>query len=219
MRLLSALADPRGAPGFDTGDKNLRRGLWMVKHRGGRERAKRRRCAFVVGEECGNVPAPCQTALKGVRPHSAGVGKPARDGAHTGRRGCSCMGLPEDMRTRERSREKRENPKKKRGFGRPGSRVCLCPLTPPPTPPQPISSSHATPPTHKVAVRVCVSLRESLLLLGLCLPGALWEMRVTACTVQLPVWPTHGAQGCVWCTSSAFYRTCRRYNIFIDNIN
>lgn len=28
-------------------------------------------------------------------------------------------------------------------------------------------------PTHKVAVRVCVSLRESLLLLGLCLPGAL----------------------------------------------
>lgn len=62
--------------------------FWMAKHRGGRGRAKRRRCAFVVVEECGNVPAPCQTSLKGVRPHSAGVGKPARAGAHTG--GCSC---------------------------------------------------------------------------------------------------------------------------------
>lgn len=59
----------------------------MVKHRGGRGRAKRRRCAFVVGEECGNVPAPCQTSLKEVRPHSAGVGKPGEDGAHTGERG------------------------------------------------------------------------------------------------------------------------------------
>ncbi|MEQ2183894.1 hypothetical protein GOODEAATRI_002592 [Goodea atripinnis] len=73
----------------------------MAKHRGGRGRAKRRRCAFVVLEECGNVPAPCQTSLKGVRPHSAGVGKPAKDGAHTGVRGRSCIGPSASMCARK----------------------------------------------------------------------------------------------------------------------
>lgn len=55
--------------------QNPRRGLWMAEHQGGRGRAKRRRCAFVVGEECGNVPAPCQTSLKGVRPTFSRRGK------------------------------------------------------------------------------------------------------------------------------------------------
>ncbi|MED6253670.1 hypothetical protein ATANTOWER_027164 [Ataeniobius toweri] len=73
----------------------------MAKHGGGRGRAKRRRCAFVVLEECGNVPAPCQTSLKGVRPHSAGVGKPAKDGAHTGVRGRSCIGPSAGMCARK----------------------------------------------------------------------------------------------------------------------
>lgn len=115
----------------------------MVKHRGGRGRAKRRRCAFVVTEECGNVPAPCQTSLKGVRAHSAGVGKPAGDGAHTGVRGRGCMGLPGDIWKRKGSREKGENPKEKRGLARPGSSICLCPLTP-------TTSSHPIPPPTKL---------------------------------------------------------------------
>lgn len=83
----------------------------MAEHRGGRGRAKRRRCAFVVTEECGNVPAPCQTSLKGVRAHSAGVGKPAGDGAHTGVRGRSCMGLPGDIWKRKASRERERKEK------------------------------------------------------------------------------------------------------------
>lgn len=173
MSLLSPLSDPRGAPGFDTGDKTQRSGLWMVKHRGGRGRAKRRRCAFVVMEECGNVPAPCQTSLKGVRAHSAGVGKPARDGAHTGVRGRGCMGLPGDTWERKGSREKGENPKEKRGLGRPGSSICLCPLTPTTTD---ATSSHPTPPPHNVAVRVRVWVfvkHSSLLLLHL-LPLPAW---------------------------------------------
>ncbi|TRZ01847.1 hypothetical protein DNTS_004285 [Danionella cerebrum] len=49
-----------------------------------RERAReRRRRGFVVGEECGNAPALCQTALKGVKAHSASVGKRGGDRAHT----------------------------------------------------------------------------------------------------------------------------------------
>lgn len=45
--------------------------------------SKRRRLVFVVGEECGNAPALCQTALKGVKAHSASVGKRGADRAHT----------------------------------------------------------------------------------------------------------------------------------------
>lgn len=45
--------------------------------------SKRRRLVFVVGEECGNAPALCQTALKGVKAHSASVGKRGGDRAHT----------------------------------------------------------------------------------------------------------------------------------------
>lgn len=45
--------------------------------------SKRRRFVFVVGEECGNAPALCQTALKGVKAHSASVGKRGGDRAHT----------------------------------------------------------------------------------------------------------------------------------------
>lgn len=79
--------------------------------------SKRRRCAFVVGEECGNVPAPCQTSLKGVRPHSAGVGKPGRDGAHTGERGCSCIGLSGDIWKKKKKKKERRKSKEERGFG------------------------------------------------------------------------------------------------------
>jgi len=49
--------------------------------------SKRRRLVFVVGEECGNAPALCQTALKGVKAHSASVGKRGGDRAHTRTRG------------------------------------------------------------------------------------------------------------------------------------
>lgn len=101
----------------------------MAKHRGGRGRAKRRRCAFVVVEECGNVPAPCQTSLKGVRPHSAGVGKPAKDVAHTGAAGPQLHG-PMHPRMCVQGKKRR---KSKRGawFWWAISRVCLCPMTPP----------------------------------------------------------------------------------------
>lgn len=70
-------------------------------------------------------------------------------------------------------------------------------------------------PTHKVAVRVRVQVfvkHSSSFTTSFSSPpppglsvsawtGADWGMRVTACTVRLPVWPPHGAQGCVWCST------------------
>lgn len=111
----------------------------MVKHRGGRGRAKRRRCAFVVGEECGNVPAPCQTSLKGVRPHSAGVGKPGRDGAHTGERGCSCMGLSGDIWKEKKEEERKEKIQRRAWFLE--GYITRLPLSYDPPPPSSSSSS------------------------------------------------------------------------------
>lgn len=207
----------------------------MAKHRGGRGRAKRRRCAFVVMEECGNVPAPCQTSLKGVRAHSAGVGKPARDGAHTGVRGRGCMGLPGDIWKRKGSREKGENPKEKRGLGRPGSSICLCPLTP--TIPTNATSSHPTPPTHKVAVRVrvCVFIKHSssFTTSSSSSPSRLECLCLDWCSLRDEGYSLHRPTTCVapaWSTgmrlmqdlftqdanaSSAFCRTCRLRSIVL----
>lgn len=134
----------------------------MVKHRRGRGRAKRRRCAFVVREECGNVPAPCQTSLKGVRPHSVGVGKPGRDGAHTGERGCCCMGLSGDIWG-----EKRRNPKKSVVLEGYITRLplscdplpCTTPILHPLPNNTPLLHHHHT---HSVAVRVRVRARTAL---------------------------------------------------------
>lgn len=125
----------------------------MVKHRGGRGRAKRRRCAFVVREECGNVPAPCQTSLKEVRPHSAGVGKPGEDGAHTGERGSK---LHRPLRGYVEERKQRGERRKSKGeawFRRPVSRVCLCPMT---SLPSSLPPSHPTPPPSKCSESACV---------------------------------------------------------------
>lgn len=127
-------------------------------------------------------------------------------------------------------------------FWRPVSRVCLCPMTPPPPlppPPLPPSSSYtpfpSTPPPTKLQWEcVCVSFRKALLLLLLlpCLSvsawtGAVWGMGVRACTVQLPVWPPHGGQGCVWCGTFYPRHECflsilsdmPTLRHFIDNIN
>lgn len=105
--------------------------------------SKRRRCAFVVGEECGNVPAPCQTSLKGVRPHSAGVGKPGRDGAHTRRARLQLhrpiRGYMEEKKRRKK--ERKEKIQRRAWFWRAISRVCLCPMTPP-------SQSYTPSPPH-----------------------------------------------------------------------
>lgn len=54
------------------------RELWMIKNQGGQKEA----VSLCSREECGNVPALCQTSLKGVKAHSASVGKRRRDGAH-----------------------------------------------------------------------------------------------------------------------------------------
>lgn len=50
----------------------------MIKNQGGQKEA----VSLCSREECGNVPALCQTSLKGVKAHSASVGKRRRDGAH-----------------------------------------------------------------------------------------------------------------------------------------
>lgn len=129
-------------------------------------RAKRRRRGFVVGEECGNVLAPCQTSLKGVRPHSAGVGKPGRDGAHRRGAGLHCIGLSGDIWKKKKKKERRKS-KEERGFWRAVSRVCLCPMTPPSDTPFP-----STPPTHtqSCSESVCEFFVHHLLPLLLLLP-------------------------------------------------
>lgn len=194
---------------FWHGRQNPRRRLWMV----GRGRAKRRRCAFVVGEECGNVPAPCQTSLKGVRPHSAGVGKPGRDGAHTGERGCSCIGLSGDIwKKRKKALEERKEKIQEKSVFLEGY-ITHLPLSydPPSLPliptPSPYTHTHPPLPMHKVSVRVCAWVFVHALLqpppppppppVWVSLPGLVCSLRgwgVRACTVQLPVWPPHGGQ-------------------------
>lgn len=170
--------------------------------------SKRRRCAFVVGEECGNVPAPCQTSLKGVRPHSAGVGKPGRDGAHTRRARLQLhrpiRGYMEEKKTKK-ERKKGENPKKSvvlEGY------ITRLPLSY--DPPFPII--HPLPSTHKLEVRVCARKfaygppppppppPPPVLDFGVCLGWcSLRGWGVRACTVNYLCGPgmEESGQGCI----------------------
>lgn len=177
--------------------------------------SKRRRCAFVVGEECGNVPAPCQTSLKGVRPHSAGVGKPGRDGAHTRRARLQLHRPIRGYMEEEKKRRKKERRKSKEERGSGGLYHAFAFVLWPP-PPFPII--HPLPSTHKLEVRVCASKfaygppppppPPPPLDFGVCLGWcSLRGWGVRACTVNYLCGPgmEESGQGCIW--RSSFYPT------------
>lgn len=193
--------------------------------------SKRRRCAFVVGEECGNVPAPCQTSLKGVRPHSAGVGKPGRDGAHT-RRARLQLHRPIRgyMEEEKKRRKKGENPKKSvvlEGY------ITRLPLSYDPPP----SQSYTPSPPHtnlkwecvRASLRTAHHHRRHLLLRSILVSawaGVVWGdgglEPAPSTTCVAPAWrkvDRDAFDGAVFIrhtkASSALYRACRRCDVVL----
>lgn len=193
--------------------------------------SKRRRCAFVVGEECGNVPAPCQTSLKGVRPHSAGVGKPGRDGAHTRRARLQLHRPIRGYMEEEKNEERKEKIQRRAWFWRAISRVCLCPMTPPP------SQSYTPSPPHtnlkwecvRASLRTAHHHRRHLLLRSILVSawaGVVWGdgglEPAPSTTCVAPAWrkvDRDAFDGAVFIrhtkASSALYRACRRCDVVL----
>lgn len=195
--------------------------------------SKRRRCAFVVGEECGNVPAPCQTSLKGVRPHSAGVGKPGRDGAHTRRARLQLhrpiRGYMEEEKNEERKKERRKS-KEERGSGGLYHAFAFV-LWPPP------SQSYTPSPPHtnlkwecvRASLRTAHHHRRHLLLRSILVSawaGVVWGdgglEPAPSTTCVAPAWrkvDRDAFDGAVFIrhtkASSALYRACRRCDVVL----